>query len=274
MSKSSEERVLFPWERDGETLVVDTPEQTRVEFRIAPFGSRIVAAVLDRLLLAGVAILFLLVVEFGGLVAEAPRGPGYVAILMWLVWFFVSLFYYVWMELRWGGQTLGKRRLHLRTVQLDGRPITFGPSVVRNLARILDELPPLWLVPTLAPGRRRIGDFLAGTVVIDEGRPERAPRRPLVRIVSLERAWLGDLQFHFGAEVAERLKPDDLNLLEFLERRVSSAPEPVRDRTVREVAERYIVRLKLNADHERIVADPLRFLQELALFLSERAERW
>ena len=42
-----EERIRYPWQDDGEVLVLDSPEQTAVEYRVASFGSRLLVRNID-----------------------------------------------------------------------------------------------------------------------------------------------------------------------------------------------------------------------------------
>lgn len=84
--------------------------------------------------------------------------------------FFAALFaYFVLMEWAYGW-TVGKGICRLRVVNADGRSISFGQSLMRNLVRIVDGLPVLYLVGFVAmmsdDQRRRLGDRTAHTVVV------------------------------------------------------------------------------------------------------------
>ena len=70
--------------------------------------------------------------------------------------------------------------------------------------------------------------------------------------------------------MARGLYPDDLNLIEYLEDRLTRQSSRQRKRLLREVALRYADRLQLDDHSHRIAADPKRFLQELALFLRDK----
>jgi uncharacterized RDD family membrane protein YckC len=78
--------------------------------------------------------------------------------------------YFIGFELRWNGQTPGKRLAGLRVVRLDGAPAGVLEIVVRNLVRLVDLLPffyALGAVVVLSNRHsRRLGDFAAGTLVI------------------------------------------------------------------------------------------------------------
>jgi uncharacterized RDD family membrane protein YckC len=93
-------------------------------------------------------------------------GNGLALLLLFALMWGYSVACEVWL----GGQTLGKRALGLRVVNADGTPVTWLPSVVRNLLRVVDALPGVYgvgLISTLIdPHARRLGDIVAGTMVI------------------------------------------------------------------------------------------------------------
>ncbi|MFL5661319.1 MAG: RDD family protein, partial [Ktedonobacteraceae bacterium] len=67
------------------------------------------------------------------------------------------------------GATLGKMVVGLRVVKLDGSPISWSESVIRNLLRIIDGIF-FYLVGAIfvwtSPRKQRLGDRAASTVVI------------------------------------------------------------------------------------------------------------
>lgn len=105
-------------------------------------------------------------------------GAGFYAVLLFLVYWF----YPVAFEAMWGGRTPGKRALGLRVVAANGAPVGWLAAFVRNLLRVVDMLPLAYaagLVTSLAdPWGRRLGDLVAGTLVVHEARvrePQPAP---------------------------------------------------------------------------------------------------
>ncbi len=67
------------------------------------------------------------------------------------------------------GATLGKMALGLRVVRVDGAPISWSESVIRNLLRIVDCLVFYILGAILiwtSPLKQRLGDKVAHTVVV------------------------------------------------------------------------------------------------------------
>lgn len=259
----------YPWQHHGETLVVETPEQTRVEYRVATFGARITAALLDNAIVFALGITVLLLAMLVGPLVDMLGGFLITAGLV--LWFLVSLFYFVIAELSRDGQTPGKRRLGLRTVMATGHGLTFAAALTRNLARVVDNFPVFWFVPALTKGKRRIGDLLAGTYVVEE---QRAPRQPDAGwLDKLAPSWreLQDKQFAGLVATHAALTVEDLNLIEYLGDRLRAVPtQQGRRQLLAEVARSYVTRLELTAEAAAIEADPGRFLQELGLFLRDR----
>ena len=62
----------------------------------------------------------------------------------------------------------------LRVVRESGAPVTFGPSAVRNVIRLIDLLPGTYLVGMVSiqvtRKNQRVGDLAAGTLVLRESR--------------------------------------------------------------------------------------------------------
>lgn len=159
-------------ERLDTTTTVDTPERVRFTHRLAGPGVRGVAWLID-LLLQGVVVLGLLIgltvsSVFSGLGAEVGTGASLVT------FFVVSWFYAAFFEVIWAGQTPGKRALQLRVVRTDGSAIGLREALLRNLMRGVDGLPFAYvigaLVATFDPRLRRLGDWVAGTMVVVEQR--------------------------------------------------------------------------------------------------------
>jgi uncharacterized RDD family membrane protein YckC len=164
-----------------ETLVIETPERVPLHFALASIGNRFLACAFDHTL----QILTLLVIyigftiigeysSFGNRITEAPK---WVQAALGIVLFLISSGYFVFFEWLWNGQTPGKRWLKLRVIREDGRPVTFWESFVRNLLRSLDILiPPFYSIGLISvfisEKDQRVGDMLAGTVVVREREAE------------------------------------------------------------------------------------------------------
>jgi uncharacterized RDD family membrane protein YckC len=151
------------------TIRVVTPENIAFEYRLAGPFRRLPAFLLDLGVMAG--ILFVMQIVLGMTVGLA--GSPNVAIAMFLLLFFVvKWFYGVLFETFMNGQTPGKYVLGLRVLTDSGQPINGMQATLRNLLRAADLLVPLigMLVMTLNRKYQRLGDLVAGTIVVVEER--------------------------------------------------------------------------------------------------------
>jgi uncharacterized RDD family membrane protein YckC len=136
-----------------------------VELPVARVGSRVLAAVLDYLLL------FVLLIgwTFGVVILAAALKlrPGWGIAVMLIGSFGLEYGYFALQEVFFDGRTVGKRVFGLRVVARDGAAAGNGALLVRNLVRLLDIL---FGVPLMAldPLSRRLGDRLAGTLVVHQ----------------------------------------------------------------------------------------------------------
>jgi uncharacterized RDD family membrane protein YckC len=164
---------------------VETPEHVRFHHHLAGPARRALAYLID-LLVRGVIMLFLGIVASIAGVTMGDGMRGFSMGLLLLVYFVIEWGYYVFFEMVWGGRSPGKRALNLRVVTDTGRPLHFLDSVLRNLLRAADGLPPLiglgilvlgsYALGIVTMGRdrrfRRLGDMVAGTMVVVEARHE------------------------------------------------------------------------------------------------------
>jgi uncharacterized RDD family membrane protein YckC len=92
--------------------------------------------------------------------------------------------YPVVMETLTRGRTLGKLALGLRTVRDDGGSIGFAQAFVRGLAGLIDFWSSAFVVALVVAGAsardKRVGDLLAGTVVVRERTPTRVVGPPVM----------------------------------------------------------------------------------------------
>ncbi|HEX3687346.1 MAG TPA: RDD family protein [Gaiellaceae bacterium] len=153
-------------------LTIDTPEGVPLELTLAGVGSRFASALLDYILQFVILVALALVLGYG---AGFSPGSSSVSAAFWVVGFFAVFWGYdVAFEVLNSGRTPGKAANGLRVVRESGAPVTFGPSAVRNVIRIIDLLPGTYLVGItsilVTKRNQRVGDLAAGTLVIREAR--------------------------------------------------------------------------------------------------------
>ncbi len=205
----------------------ETPENVAVTYRLAGPGTRFVSFVFDQLILLGVYILFfaaiiIIVAVSPPLAEEDASVPELTYEMAWgvagifiIVLGFIQALYFAVFELFMHGQTPGKRLMQIRVVGEGGFSLTATAILVRNIFRIIDSIPLLWIVPLLAEKTQRFGDMVAGTIVISE-QPHKTHS---VRDQLLLRE-PGLARFVFNDSHLSRFQPDDAYAIElFLERR-------------------------------------------------------
>jgi uncharacterized RDD family membrane protein YckC len=259
----SPDPVTTSWD---DKLTIETPEQTSLEFPLAGVGSRCMALLLDSLIQLIVFLLLILLLALfrymspGG---ETGLGLGglWAQAIIYFVIFLIYYGYFAFFESIWNGQTPGKRVAHLRVIQESGRPIQVWQAFARNLMRIVDSIPFCYAVgmtsALISKQNRRLGDFVAGTVVVHE--------RPLTKIAV---GWASAAPDVIAGPVlgASRLSLEEVRLIEaFLERRNSLA-EDVRFRMARQIAGRIASQLAMGEDRLRLagVTTDEGFLEALA----------
>lgn len=189
---------------------VDSPENVQLTYQVAGPAARCLAFGLDSIVRMIILVLVLCVALWTSEILPGVTW-GFVLVLI----FGLEWGYHILSEGLFRGKTLGKDALGLRVVQVEGYPITFWSAMQRNLMRAIDGIPlfaflaitirkpqsflalrvdfgELWpvflMLPVYGPAlcamvvtRRfqRLGDLVAGTVVITEKRP-RLSREPVI----------------------------------------------------------------------------------------------
>lgn len=233
-----------------QSRVVLTPEHVPLRLTPAGAGSRALALLLDFMLVVSAtqaaALLFNLVLPAG--VATAAR----------LTLLFALTFgYHVYFELRRNGRTLGKRALGLRVVDGRGLPITLEQSFLRNIVRVFDFTPVFYglggAVSLLDRDGRRLGDFLADTLVVHE----RTPLRPEGSLGGARRH--GDLaEAGTLRRIRNRVSLEEREFLLAVALRADRLEESARYDLMQEIADHYRKKLEIDAPNlsgESLVRD-------------------
>jgi uncharacterized RDD family membrane protein YckC len=223
------------------TVTIITPENVELTYELAGIGTRFLAALVDMLLHGLIFLLFtlaILALYFAGLRVPEWLEPwavgGTILFLFGLFWGYSIVF-----ETRWSGQTPGKRLMQIRVIKDGGYPIDFRAAVIRNLMRYVDYLPFGYAVGAMAiffsRDYKRLGDFVAGTIVVSE-RLVRTPQRLLLP----ETPAAPSEPPPFA--VSRVTHTDYLAVRHYLDRR-DALPPPTRDRLAARIAQPLMTRL-------------------------------
>jgi len=240
-------------------LELETPEQVVLSLPLGGVGSRMAAYALDLLVRLGLSLLLVVPTVF--VVWNWP-GMGIQAVAGALVALFLLHFgYYVYHDVAHRGQTPGRRRMGLRVIKVNGAPVDFLSSVIRNLLRALDWAPGFYGLGVAAmfvsAREQRLGDIAAGTVVICEKGAGGAATTAAATAAQYEET-CREMGIVHPDRIRPNLSPDEADALARLLAGAPFLAEEKAGEIVRRLAER--LRLK--------VADPE---GELAPYLAERA---
>lgn len=258
-------------------LHFETPENVSVNFSPAGLGTRYVAWFVDQIFvwLLTIGLLFVLIcagASFHGvrdLVSGLDDGDSeavmiFVGIIM-LVWGLGSFVYFGLCEFFMRGQTPGKRMSNIRVIKTDGFSLDAPSILVRNVFRVLDHIPILWIVPVLSVRSQRTGDMIAGTVVVSDEQQELSA----VRTELAERSAL-ESEFRFAPTALPQLNDVDLQGVEQLLERWNSLPEQQREQLLATMVEALTRKLKIESPES---TQRLRFLEDLLAAELRRQQR-
>jgi uncharacterized RDD family membrane protein YckC len=160
---------------------LDTGFNIEVDFMIAPFIKRFFAWIIDLVILIAYVIIINRIVRLGeGSTWELPEWIFALIALPMLLYFPLS-------EIFLNGQTVGKKAMSIKVIAADGGQPSVSQYLIRWLFRMIDF--PIWILAAIAAGAlpwwcaiflfggigcligtpysQRIGDVVAGTILID-----------------------------------------------------------------------------------------------------------
>ncbi len=173
-------------------LIIENPERVELHYVLANVGNRFLAAAIDHLIQAAAGLVLILITGLTSNWTMFQGLSGWTAALLVLVVFAIYWGYFVLFETIWSGQTPGKRIMRLRVVREDGRPVRFFEVFVRNLLRLALDIQPFFsyavgVISIIFSSRsKRIGDFVAGTVVVKERATEAPSLEEIIKMSETE----------------------------------------------------------------------------------------
>lgn len=271
-----------------------TPEQVPIRFELASFGTRAGAIALDLGIMATLLTVYVLAVsaltDLGGAPARDLGRP-----FLFLGIFAIFNFYFIVGELRGQGRTPGKRAMGIRVVARDGGPLTAGLIFARNLTRDFELYLPLqvllageaiaplrspwlrlacfaWLgfvclFPLFNRRRARLGDLLAGTLVVNQPVACLLPDLAAATAATTDGGAPPVAQYAFSQAQLDVYGIHELQVLEQVLRR---PPEQRDDALLRSISDK--VSKKIGWPDEAPLPDPHAFLSDFYTAQRHRLE--
>jgi uncharacterized RDD family membrane protein YckC len=189
------------------TLHIKTPEGIAFALPLAGPVARFLAWVIDFACISAITMAIHMAIQITQLVSFDFAQAAAI-----LSYFLVSIGYGILCEWSYKGQTVGKRLMSVRVMDVQGLRLQFSQVVIRNLLRFVDSLPVCYLVGGLAcllsPKSQRLGDLAANTIVVRE---PRIPRPDLEQILAHKYNSLRDYP-HLVARLRQRTSPREANI--------------------------------------------------------------
>ena len=204
---------------------LQTPESVELEFTLAGIGNRAYALLIDYIILGLVLLLSLVITIFltyqisAGLGSFLGNFQGRALQWLWAIEAFIAFIvyvgYFVIFETIWQGQTPGKKRIKIRVICDDGKPVRLSQTVLRALLRPIDNISSIGVfLIVFTKKEKRIGDLMAGTIVIQDEDTIKSVNFP----ISDEAKDLA-IQLRIETEIDNLLPEDFATIRDYLQRR-------------------------------------------------------
>jgi len=140
-------------------ISITTTQNIELQYDLASVGERLVAQIVDLLIIGGYWILIALIFSS----AQFP----------FVIDFFISLPMFIYSpvcEIFFNGQSVGKRVMDIKVISLNGNRASVGQYLIRRMFRVVDILIGFGAVAVIAVAaskkQQRIGDMVAGTIMV------------------------------------------------------------------------------------------------------------
>jgi len=151
-----------------QTIEIQTSQNVNIEYPVASVGDRVVAGLIDQLIMIGylIAIIFFYI----WLLNITEGSLFYFPVAYFVLLFLPLFFYHLLCETFLNGQSFGKKIMKMRVVKLDGSQAGIGSYFLRWILAPIDiyfTYGSVGLITMLINGKgQRLGDLAANTSVV------------------------------------------------------------------------------------------------------------
>ncbi|MDX5428776.1 MAG: RDD family protein [Bacteroidota bacterium] len=220
---------------------VITPQNVEVEYDLAGSASRIMALVLDQIII----VFSFLILGFLMAAVFPEQWLGYIFFFTLLP---IYLFYSPFFEMVNFGQTPGKKMIGIKVVRIDGQEVGWMQSLSRWIFRILDIFVTAGGLALLLINsnerKQRLGDVMGGAMVIREYKAVNVSLDRLIHLKTTE-----DYKVHYP--LVTRLREEDVVLIKSVLDRNDRYGNEAHRKAVRELAKKLVDILGVEPQEKR-----------------------
>ena len=151
-----------------QTIEIQTAQNVNIEYPVATIGDRVVATIIDMLIMTGYFIAAVFV--FIWLLDLSDNSDLYYPVAFFVILYLPLFFYHLLCETFLNGQSFGKKIMKMRVVKLDGTQAGIGSYFLRWIIAPIDiyfTYGSVGLITMLINGKgQRLGDLAANTTVV------------------------------------------------------------------------------------------------------------
>ncbi|WP_413375317.1 RDD family protein [Alkalihalobacillus sp. 1P02AB] len=237
-----------------EQVDIKTPEYVSVQFQSAGLGSRSLAFMIDTLFIMIIQLVvalfvFYVVLDWGNVFFTDSLATWPIALLVVFI-FLLNFGYFFIYEFVSGGRTLGKSLIGIRVIQENGHSITLLSSFIRNLLRLVDQLPGAYFLGIVFiffhPKHKRLGDIVGGTIVVHERRTKKKKKKQSPIDKEIERRQLSFKQLKVGEFQLKSLREKEWNLIKTYAERFTFVSLAQRENLTKQLSEILFPRLQVD----------------------------
>ncbi|MEL7037228.1 MAG: RDD family protein [Cyanobacteria bacterium J06592_8] len=256
-------------------ISLQTPESVELNFNLAGIGNRTYALIIDYIiwslilllvLLFGIFLSFQFLDIWSNLGGDPEKLSLWILSIQLLIFFTIYVGYFVIFETIWQGQTPGKRYVKIRVIRDDGRPIRLEQATLRALFRPVDDILFLGvLLIVFSKKEKRLGDWVAGTIVIQE--PE-----AITDIVSTSETAKDLANYLLQETNISELLPEDFAVIQDYLQRSKSMTKQVKIELSKKLATEIIAIIGLKQTLENVSAKE--FLEAVYIAYQQTSENY
>ncbi len=155
-----------------DTVKVQTTQNIAIEYPLASIGDRILATLIDSLVIFTyiMIILFFIMILLGALESQLDEDDMWYFMALFIVLYIPAFLYHLLCEQFFQGQSVGKRVMNIKVVKTDGSSASFGSYLLRWMLRMVDFTLTYYSAAAISilvtEKSQRLGDLAAGTTVV------------------------------------------------------------------------------------------------------------